>query len=434
MKEETVVIEKIIFGGDGLSRLSNGKVVFVPFVCPDEKVKIALLEEFPDYALGFPLEILEASPWRREAPCPYYTLCGGCQFQHLDYQAELEIKKAILEELFKRQGYKEPLPWGEIIPSPKIYGYRHKLRLHVESHPFKMGFVKRKTHEVLRIEQCLLGDSLLNEVLRELYGHEGWREIAFHAKRLRLEKSLLDERVTLLFWSILHPREELLQDLLSINSVKSIFYYIRGARAFGPYPANAPFGGRKLMPALLGLTYYIQPGVFTQTNWEINTLIMERLVNYAQRAERVLDLHSGMGNFLLPLVKALKSAKEFLGVDTDMSSIEDAFYTAEKNGLNGRLDFRRMSALEALHQSVKEDKKYDLILLDPPRGGCKELVRLITEVAEDRIIYISCDPPTLVRDILLFEKAGFALREVSIFDMFPRTYHFEVLALLQKKA
>lgn len=432
MKTEIVTIEKIVFGGDGLGRLKNGKVVFVPYVLPGEKVKVKINEEHQDYAFGELVEILEESEDRVSPPCQYYFSCGGCQFQHLSYDKELSLKEEVLKELFRRQGFKGELPLREIVPSSSPFFYRNKLRLHVLSHPFRMGFVKRRTHEVLEIKRCLLGDEELNRTLDLLYQCDTWRLLSERVKRVRLEKSLIDNRVTLLFWSLFPINREDLERIYRETGVKSIFYYTKGARPHGPYPPDAPYGGRKLMPAMFDLVYYVQPGVFTQSNWEINLKIMQNVFALGVDAEAVLDLHSGMGNFLLPLVKGNNLAREFLGVDTDPLAIEDGLYTAERNGLNGRLDFQRKSSMEALYEAVQEVKKYDLILLDPPRGGCRELIRLLPDVAVSKIVYISCDPPTLVRDVLLLEKVGFYLKDLIIFDMFPRTYHFEVFALLEK--
>ncbi|MFN3567882.1 MAG: 23S rRNA (uracil(1939)-C(5))-methyltransferase RlmD [Caldimicrobium sp.] len=433
MKMETVRIEKIGFGGEGVARLSNGKIIFVPFVLPGELVKVLIREEYKDYAVGEFIEVIEESEARVAPLCKYYRVCGGCHFQHMTYQREIQIKEGVLRELFLRQAQRKEIPLKEVIPSPKEYFYRNRLRLHVENHSLKMGFVKRKSHEVLKIEECIISNDLINQVLKELYQCQAWINLSLYSKRIKLEVSLLEEKVSILFWSLVDPKSEDIAELIKLNHIKSVFYIRKGQRPQGPYPKDASFGGRKLLPALYDLIYYVQPGVFTQTNWEINLLLMEKVVSLSQGAEKILDLHSGMGNFLFPLVKKLTSAKEFLGVDTDIRAIEDAIYIAEKNEINGKVDFTRMSALEALYEKMREGERYDLILLDPPRGGCKELIRYLPEVAKDKIIYISCDPPTLVRDILLLEKVGFILRELYLFDMFPRTYHFETLALLQRK-
>ncbi|MFN3505252.1 MAG: 23S rRNA (uracil(1939)-C(5))-methyltransferase RlmD [Caldimicrobium sp.] len=433
MKIETVRIEKIGFGGEGIGRLSEGKVVFVPFVIPGELIKVGVREEYKDYAVGELLEIIEEAPSRTIPPCKYYGICGGCHFQHINYQQEIQIKEEILRELFLRLAQRKEIPLKGVFPSPKEYYYRNRLRLHVENYSLKMGFVKRKSHEVLKIEECIISAELINQILKELYSSQAWINLSLYSKRIKLEVSLLEKKVSLLFWSLVEPKNEDLAELLKLKDIKSVFYITKGQRPQGPFPKEASFGGRKLLPALYDLIYYIQPGVFTQTNWEINLLLMEKVLALSQGAEKVLDLHSGMGNFLFPLVKKLTSAYEFLGVDTDIRAIEDAIYTAEKNALNSKVDFRRMSALEALYENIREGWQYDLILLDPPRGGCKELIRYLPEVAKDKIIYISCDPPTLVRDLLLLEKVGFNLLELYLFDMFPRTYHFETLALLQRR-
>lgn len=432
MKLIDLEIEKMVFGGEGLARAPSGKVVFVPYTLPGELVRVVIFEEYKDYARGLVHEILSASPQRINPPCRYYGICGGCQFQHATYEEELRIKEKVLRDLFSRQGYKKEIPLREIIPAKKIYHYRNRLRLHVEAPILKIGFVKKGTHEVLKIEECLLGEDILNELLNELYSAPAWINISLYSKRIRLESSPLDRKATLLFWTSLPPRREDLEELCKLQTLKSIFYLLKGARPVGPFPEEVPLAGRRLLASLSGLIYYIQPGVFTQTNWEINLAIMQKISELARGSERILDLHSGMGNFILPLVKENSLAKEFLGVDTDIRAIEDGLYTAEKNRLDGRLELRRMSAMEALYEAVQAGKKYDLVLLDPPRGGCKELVRLLPDIAEDKILYLSCDAPTLVRDITLFEKAGFTLSEIYLFDMFPRTYHFEVLAHLQK--
>ncbi len=431
MKSEVVVIEKIVFGGDGLGRLSDGKVVFVPFTLPEEKVKIRIIAENRDYAEAQVEEILEPSPYRREPPCKYYFLCGGCQFQHIEYSEQLNIKKEILYDIFKRQGWKEEIPLEKVVSSPKEFGYRNRLRLHVEREHLKMGFVKRKSHEVLKIDHCLLGEDILNRVLKGLYENPAWIKFSFYTKRVKIESSPLENKAVLIFWTLLPPLKEDLRALFDIEELKCVCYWTRGSRPHGPYPEDTSFGGRRIFKSIDDMKYYVQPGVFVQTNWDINLAIMDLLQDLPLEYANVLDLHSGMGNFLFPLVKKDR-ADFFLGVDTDPRAIEDGIYIAEKEKINGRLDFRNISAMEALYEAVKYGEFYDLVILDPPRGGCKELMRLLPEVAKKYIIYISCDAPTLIRDIFELRARGYRLFKIYLFDMFPQTYHFETVALLEK--
>ncbi len=424
-------IEKIIFGGDGLARLPNGKIAFIPYTIPGEVVEVELIKDYGDYIEGKVKKFLEISPERREPPCIYYGICGGCQFQHINYSYQINLKKEIFFDTFKRLGWKEDIPLEKVISSPKEFFYRNRLRFHIENEELKMGFVKRKTHEVLKIETCLLAERILNKVLKKLYKNPSWLRLSLYSKRIKIESSPEENKVTLIFWTSLKPEKTDVESLFSIKELKSVFYWIRGSRPEGPFPENSSYGGRRIFRNIDGMFYYIQPGVFVQANWDINCAIMEIIKSLNLPVEKVLDLHSGMGNFLFTFIHK-KEIKKFLGVDTDLRAIEDGIYTAEKAGINGRLDLRNMSAVEALHFATKEGEKYDLVLLDPPRGGCKELMRLLPEVAEKYIIYISCDAPTLVRDLLILKKMNYIPTKIYLFDMFPQTYHFEVMVVLEK--
>jgi 23S rRNA (uracil1939-C5)-methyltransferase len=302
----------------------------------------------------------------------------------------------------------------------------------VENENFKMGFVKRKTYEVLKVEKCLLGEEILNKVLSQLYETPFWIKLSYYSKRVKIETSPEENKATLIFWTTLKPQKEDLEGILKIKELKAIFYWMKGRRPDGPFPEDSSYGGRRVFKNIDKVFYYIQPGVFVQANWEINCTIMETLRSWDLSFEKVLDLHAGMGNFLFSFMFK-KEVKKFLGVDTDLRAIEDGLYTAEKAELNGRLDLRNMSAMEALYSAIKEGEEFDLVLLDPPRGGCKELMKPLSEVAKKYIIYISCDAPTLVRDLLLFKNFNYQLIKLCLFDMFPQTYHFEVVALLEKK-
>jgi 23S rRNA (uracil1939-C5)-methyltransferase len=430
--QKVIKVEKIVFGGNGLARLPDGKVVFVPYVLPEEVLQIRIKKDYGDYVEAEIEKILEVSPYRREAPCNYYGTCGGCQLQHVIYPFQIELKKEMLFDVFKRLGWKEEIPLEKVVPSPKEFHYRNRLRFHVENENFKMGFVKRKTHEVLKVEKCLLGEEILNKVLSQLYETPSWIKLSYYSKRIKIETSPEENKATLIFWTALKPQKEDLEGILKIKELKAIFFWMKGRRPEGPFPEDSSYGGRRVFKNIDKIFYYIQPGVFVQANWEINCAIMETLRSWGLSFEKVLDLYAGMGNFLFSFMFE-KEAKKFLGVDTDLRAIEDGLYTAEKEKLNGRLDLRNISAMEALYEAVKKGEEFDLVLLDPPRGGCKELMRLLSEVAKKYIIYISCDAPTLVRDLLLFKNLNYQLIKLCLFDMFPQTYHFEVVALLERK-
>ena len=430
--EKVVRIEKVVFGGEGLGRLPDGKVLFVPYSLPGELVKVKIVKDFGDYAEADLIDLLEPSPERRDPLCPYYGVCGGCQFQHAVYQAQLNLKKTILYETFARAGWKEEVPLEGVVPSPKEFFYRNRLRLHVEAESLKMGFVKRKSHEVLRIERCLLAEEVLNQVLLSLYQTPSWLRLSTYSKRIKIESSPLDGKATLIFWTAFRPNKQDLEELSSLPQLKASFYWMKGRHPEGPFPEDASFGGRRLFQGPEQLVYYVQPGVFVQTNWGITLAIIETIKSWGLDCETVLDLHCGMGNFVLALLS--EGITKALGVDTDLRAIEDGLYTAERNGINGRLDLRQMSSTEALYQAIKQGEEFDLMVLDPPRGGCKEILRFLPEVNRKYLVYVSCDAPTLARDLKILKDLGYVLKKVYLFDMFPQTYHFEVLSLLEKKA
>ena len=432
-----VIVEKIVFGGEGLARLPDGRVLFLPGVIPGEEVKVRIVKKFKDYVQGEVEEIIVSSPSRVEPSCPYYGLCGGCQLQHMDYPTQTAIKLSMFKETLHRLGnISEKLVEG-IVPSPRPFHYRNRLRFHVEPGTGRLGFVKRKSHDLIVTSRCLLGAEKLNRVLEALAENPAWKRLQSFAKRVKLELSPAEGLVTLLFWITVKPEVKDVEDLAqTLPDTKCVFYWVKGPRPEGPFPRGVPHRGRRLFsvpqayfPQTEKPLYLVRPGVFAQANWEINLKIMETIRPLAEGLDRVLDLHSGMGNFLLPLSSLLKEA---LGVDTDIGAIEDARYTAEYLGLSGKVRFERVSATEALIETWKAAETYPLVILDPPRGGCRELMRYLPEVATEKILYISCDPPTLARDLKLLLQAGFEIERIVAFDMFPQTYHLEALAVLRR--
>lgn len=432
-----VTVEKIVFGGEGLARLPDGRVLFVPGVIPGEEIKVRIVKEFKDYVQGEVEEVITPSSARVEPSCPYYGTCGGCQLQHMDYPTQTSVKLEMFKETLRRLGnLPENLVEG-LVPSPIPFRYRNRLRFHVEPGTGQLGFVKRKSHDLVITKQCLLGHEKLNRVLEALPEIPAWKRLQGFAKRVKLELSPVEGLVTILFWITVKPEVRDVEELArELPDTKCVFYWVRGPKPEGPFPKDASHSGRRLFPvpqAYFPQTekplYLVRPGVFTQANWEINLKIMETIRPFAEGLDRALDLHSGMGNFLLPLVPLLQEA---LGVDTDVGAIEDARFTTEYLGLSGKVRFERVSATEALIETWKAAETYPLIILDPPRGGCRELMRYLPEVATERILYISCDPPTLARDLKLLLQAGFEIERILAFDMFPQTYHLEALAVLRR--
>ena len=438
--EREVLIEKLVHGGEGLARLPDGQIIFVPDVIPGERVRVKITQDRGDYALAQVLEILEPSSKRKSPLCEYFGSCGGCQFQHLPYEDQLREKLQIFKETLSRLGKIEEDLIKGISPSPKDFHYRNRLQFHVHQETGALGFLKRRSHDLVPVRYCHLTTAEINEVLARLPEIPAWKRLHPYIKRVNLGLSPLENKVVMLFWTKVPPRDEDLYEILSeISVLKAIFYWVRGPKPEGPYPSGAPFKGRRLFPAPQEITglkkdqYFLaSAGAFTQANWDINLALISYVKKMAgvQPEEKVLDLHCGIGNFLLPL--AVSSGKG-LGVDTDHRAISDGRENALNWGLNG-VELRVSSAIEALIDLFKEAESFPVVILDPPRGGCKEILRFLPDVACDRLIYVSCDPPSLARDLRLLREKGFLIEEIMAFDMFPQTFHLESATLLRRKS
>ncbi len=434
-KFEKIKIEKLVYGGDGLGHLADGRVVFVPDTLPEEEIEIRIKRLEGDYALGEVKEILHSSEWRISPACEYLPHCGGCQWQHISYEGQLRLKEEILKETLARIAGLSPNLVRKIVPSPETFSYRHKLQFHVQAETGALGFLKRRSHRLVPIKRCLLAREEINDVLKTLSLSRAWMRLAQVAKRVDLAVSPLEGRVVFLVWLKLRPNLETIKEFLAeVPKIKAFFYWLRGPAPEGPFPSEASWQGRRVFPIpkdLLGLerdqVFLAAPKVFTQANWSVNLRLIDYVLSLAQ-GENALDLHCGMGNFIIPLATRVKRA---LGVDLDDRAIDDALENRRLWGLDN-LQFERLSAAECLWKLTKEAERFDTVLLDPPRSGCKEVVRFLPEVAPEKIIYISCDPPTLARDLRLLQEVGYQVSHVKPFDMFPQTFHLETVTLLRR--
>ncbi len=436
--ELEVTIEKLVHGGEGLARLPEGQVVFVPDVIPGERVRIQIVQNLGDYAIARLLEVLEPAAERRTPLCPLFGKCGGCQFQHLPYEEQLREKLRIFKETLWRTGkIEEGLVQG-IVPSPQEYHYRNRLQFHVHQETGTLGFLKRRSHDLVPVRYCYLTTSEVNEVLSKLPEIPAWKRLHPYIKRVNLGLSPTEKKVVMLLWTKVPPRREDLYEIKSeISALKAIFYWVRGPEPQGPFPEDAPYRGRRVFSVpkeVAGLPqdqqFFASAGVFVQANWEINLALISYVKEKAmvQPGERVLDVHCGIGNFLLPLSV---NCNRGLGVDTDHRAIADGQENSMIWGLTG-VSLRVSSAIEALIDLFKETETYPIVVLDPPRGGCKEILRFLPEVANEKIIYVSCDPPTLARDLRILQEKGFVIEEIKAFDMFPQTFHLESVSILRR--
>jgi len=385
-KLEEVTVEKVIYGGSGLAR-SDGGTIFIPLSAPGERVLVRQTEEHRNYRRATIEEILEPSPARRQPPCRYYGVCGGCQLQHIDYAAQLKIKSEFIRESLYRIGR---INWDKEIPIKHAaeFGYRSRAQLKIEPGPLgaKIGFYKASSHDICEIEECPLLLPQLNEGLAQL-------------RALGNEPPLASE----------------VEIVAGDNSI-----------SFAPAPAGLPADA--VEQRIMGARYRFSAGVFFQ----INRLLVDELVQTVvegEQGERAVELYAGVGLFTVQLAR--RFAQVFAVESSELAS-QFAVENLAENHI-GNVSFFVESVEEWLVNKDRERlEQVDLLLLDPPRAGAApELVEAINRWQPRRVVYVSCDPTTLARDLHRLVAGKYVLDSIVALDMFPQTYHVETVARLK---
>lgn len=445
VKRHTVDIQKVVTGGHGLARLADGLVVMVPFVLPGETVVVSIAKQHKGFAEAVLLEVLQPAPQRVEPVCPSFMACGGCHLQHGDYPSQLAIKEAILLDLLARQRL---LPTATlaavcqpIMAAPSPLHYRQRIRLQVDSNG-RLGFFAARSHAVVEVASCPLAAAELNQVLSELRRLAAWQKLAQQAVAVELLLSPLSGQVEVIVHLGRRPRAADQQAAKALAAdlklVQAVWLAAEGCALSGPSAGAGPAGLKSTglalaLPEDLGdrpLVLRFEAGGFCQVNHQQNERLIRQLLAWAEVGpkDRVLDLFCGMGNFSLPLAG---HARQVVGTDLQRSSIRGASANARANGLTNCV-FQQAVAVDAVREFKKAAEPFDLILLDPPRSGCREILPYLPDLGAAKIIYISCDPATMIRDLVLLQGHGFGLHKLHGIDMFPQTCHLESMALLRR--
>jgi 23S rRNA (uracil1939-C5)-methyltransferase len=386
---------------------------------------IEILEEKKKYSIARPIQIVEPSPWRVDPPCPYFGSCGGCQWQHIDYSVHGELKREILRESLKRLGKLKEIPSISVAPLLKPYDYRVRVQLKVKGK--SMGYYRERSHRIVDIDYCPISHPLVNQIIRNL------REASvplLPTEEIEINVSPEEGRGVLLFHPLSFDQrvEDFSKQFLQDHSILRGIAIARkdGLSLFGDPHLNftIPLGQGKEERSL---RFRISSGSFSQVNLEQNQILIQAVLQFSEvnKAEKVLDLYAGAGNLTLPLAVG---AKEVLGIDENGMAIEDGRFNAERNGI------KNSNFIHGKVEDVLKDftKKPDLIVLDPPRTGCKAVLDQVVRLKPRKIVYISCEPTTFSRDIHLLSESGYSLQGLGLIDMFPQTYHMEVIGLLKQ--
>lgn len=396
-----VTIEKLVYGGDGLAHIGT-QAVFVPFAAPGDQVKIRITAVERSYARGTIEEMLSPSPLRRTPPCGHFGVCGGCQLQHIDYRAQLEIKSEFVRESLRRLGkieWKRPIP----IRSAAEFGYRTRAEIKVErevprhsaTRP-RVGFFGAGTHDVCEVKDC---PTLLPTANREL-------------QRLHAEPSLIPNDATRVY--------------LTAGDTEVIVTPATGENA------------RAAEVDALGTAYQtiagVKYGFGVKSFFQSNRLLVEDLIEVAldsqacdERGRIAVDLYAGVGLFSLQLARRFDRV---YAVEGNRLAVEHGTASARANHISN-VQYEAVSVEAWLKYKAKNALRPDLVLLDPPRAGAgPQVVSRIVALAPAAVTYISCDPSTLARDLRLFVDGGYRIDSITALDMFPQTFHVETVAQL----
>lgn len=426
-----VVIEGMSHEGRGIARV-NGKTVFVAGALPGERVQIRIYRRSRQFDQASTLEVIEASPQRIDPHCAAYSVCGGCSLQQLGSDDQIVMKQQMLLEQFAHAGIRVE----EVLPPLRSepWGYRRKARLGVKYVPGKqrvlVGFRERATPYIADMRAC---EVLLPEVghrLEQISAMLG--ELEARAQIPQIEVAADEHNVQLVFRH-LQP--------LSAGDREKLAAFARTTGFFVQLQPGGVDSVHNLYPARQSL--YFRPEAegpvrigfcahdFVQVNFELNRAMVAQAMHLLDPGpgDTVLDLFCGLGNFTLPLARRAASV---FGVEGDAAMVARARQAAQDNGFSNT-DYAVANLDEAELDAPWLQRRYDLLLLDPPRSGALEIARRCRTLGARRLLYVSCQPSSLVRDAAMICAQGYSLSKLGVMDMFPQTAHVESMAVFDRQ-
>jgi 23S rRNA (uracil1939-C5)-methyltransferase len=427
---EKLVIEKLVYGGDGLARIQEpdgrARTVFVPFVLPGDTVEATVVEQKKGLFRARLERVLSSSPARIEPRCPYYLRCGGCHYQHAIYETQLRLKAEILRETLERTARVLFQNDIRLHPSPP-FEYRNRTRLHVETAPeFRIGYFRFGSHELLAIKSCPISSPLINQAIASFWElnsevPSGLNEVEFFVNHG--DGQLLME----LYISPDAGQQELkrfsqrLAERLPQLAGASSFIHAPGKRYLAPQQPLLLYGVPAIKYQTRHAAYTVSAGSFFQTNRFLTDTLVD-IVTGDRKGTLAIDLYAGVGLFSLALANRFE---QVTAVEPAPASARDLETNAVSNMKISQQTTE--SFLAKAHRTIRPD----LIIADPPRSGLGERVTsLLGKISARELVYVSCDPATLARDLKALIGSGWELKEINLIDLFPQTFHIETVTVL----
>jgi 23S rRNA (uracil1939-C5)-methyltransferase len=435
-----LVPQKLVYGGAALGH-HEGRPVLVAGAVPGERVEVEAVRQAKGMVYARILKVLAPSPERIAAPCPYFGRCGGCHYQHLGAARQLETKREILRETLRRIG---GIDWqGEIgLHAADPWRYRNQAQFKLSPGPegkTVIGYFGTDSHRLVPIDVCPILSPRLNAILAEISRAE-WASRLTGFAEVDLFADDRDEETMLTLRGSHADRESLAQDCLSLlPGVTSVAFEPYGsapssartnARSNAPYRTSAGslrvFGKPRIRYQVRDCTYEVSPSSFFQASRFLLPDLVAAVVD-GFNGGLALDLYAGVGLFTLPLAQRFK---QVIAVEANPSAAADLERNIHAAGFTNARTVRAKTSdfLRRYAQGAP-----DLAVLDPPRAGSDaETIRLLSKLGPGHICYVSCQPPTLARDLAMLLRHGYRLESVELFDLFPQTFHIESVARLTR--
>jgi 23S rRNA (uracil1939-C5)-methyltransferase len=445
-KEYIVDITGMGYEGEGVGKVNNF-TIFVQGALLGEKVKVKIVKAAKNYAHGKLMEVVEASGGRTEPLCPIYKRCGGCQTQHMSYEAQLQFKTQRVKEVMERIGRLEDVIVHPIIGMENPYRYRNKVQLPVGivNGEVKVGFYAPRSHDIIPMESCHIQDETADKVISlakqwiSEYNISVYNEAEDRGnlRHIMIRKGFKTGEVMV----VLVTREEKLPyakefvELITnnIDGIASIVQNINSQKTNKVLGLkNKTLWGRDTISDYIDkFKFSISPLSFFQVNPVQTEVLYGKTLEYAALSgeQTVFDAYCGTGTISLFISQ---KAKKVYGVEIVPEAIEDAIKNAEGNHVEN-VEFLVGESEKVIPELIEKGIKAEVVVVDPPRKGCERgLLEAIAKMQPERIVYVSCDPATLARDLGILKDLGFKTKEVQPVDMFPQTAHVESVALIER--
>ncbi|GLO65226.1 RNA methyltransferase [Oceanobacillus sp. E9] len=442
----TLTFEDLTHEGNGVAKI-EGYPLFVPDVLPDEEAKVKVVKINKNFGFGKLLELTKTSSHRVEPTC--HVHCGGCQLQHMSYDLQLQMKQDQVHNVMKKVAHLDHVPVHPILGMEEPSHYRNKVQIPVgeKNGEVIVGFYQKRSHRILQNQDtCHIQDEAINEVLpftRQLmnkYGIQAYDEKSHRGQlrhiMVRVGHHTKDIMIVFVTKTSKFPeKDRIIKELTEqFPQVKSIVQNVNDQRTnvvLGK-KTKVLWGENYIYDKIGDLTFAISPKSFFQVNPIQTKVLYDKALEYANidKDDVVIDAYCGIGSISLFLAQ---KAKKVYGIEVVPEAIEDAKMNAEINGMNN-VEFSVGQAEKVMPKWKEQGLDPDVIVVDPPRKGCDvDFLEAMIAMKPKRIVYVSCNPSTLARDLRILEDGGFETKQVQPVDMFPSTNHVECVAELTLK-